>query len=767
MRFFAALLFLSMLLPPAVRAAFDESMLAPIRTAMDTAIRERMIPGGVLLMERGNDSLCEAFGNRMIDPRAEPAKADTVFDAASLTKVLATAPSIMILVQEGRLSLQTPVQTLIPEFTGGGKETVTVYHLLTHTSGTRSGIPRERVWSGYKEGVLAAAGEALQNSPGSVFLYSDINFILLGDIVRRVSGSRIDEFAAARIFRPLGMTDTGYRPSRKKLGRIAPTTREGDTVIHGVVHDPTCRRMDGVAGHAGLFTTAKDVALFCRMMLNSGKSTRGAVILHPATVKLMTKAADLPGGVKRGLGWDIESRYTDMKGAGFGESSYGHTGWTGTAFWIDPDARAFVVLLTNRNHPSEAGSIKTLRFQIGALAAAAMKLNRRTSSVTPRRSLLRCRVKNGVDVLAANDFAQLRGLRVGLVTNHTGRTREGTPTIDVLAAAKDLKLVCLFSPEHGIRGEEDRDGIADSTDAKTGLPVFSLYGKTRRPLAAQMKMVDVLVFDIQDIGCRFYTYIATMLECLKAAAEHGKRFVVLDRVNPINGATVEGPLPEGERTFVACHSIPLRHGMTTGELARLFVAELKLKVDLTLVPVEGWNRAGDFAATGLNWVNPSPNMRSLDAATLYPGVALIEFCNVSVGRGTDTPFLVCGAPWVDAEKLAAALQEENLPGLGIAAAEFIPAASVFKGEHCRGVRFTVKDRAKVESVRTGIALATALQRLHRGTFKLEPISKLLVAPRVQASIAAGKPVSETTALWATPLAEFHRRRAAVLIYPAK
>jgi len=764
MRLLVLLWFTSLLLS-STRAAVDEAAMVPIRSAMQAAITARSIPGGVLWMERGPGPVCEAYGNRMVDPRNEAMTKDTIFDAASLTKVLVTAPSIVLCIQDGRLTLDTPVHKLIPAFTGGGKEAVTVRHLLTHMSGTRSGIPRERVWNGYKGGVAAAAAEPLQTLPGERFRYSDINFILLGEIVRVVSGSRVDQFAAARIFRPLGMTDTGYLPPSGKKARIAPTTREGDTVVLGVVHDPTARRMGGVAGHAGVFTTARDVAVFCRMMLNGGKAPSGKQILTRSSITLMTRANSLPGGVQRGLGWDITSYYSDIKGAAFGPNSYGHTGWTGTAFWIDPDSRAFVILLTNRNHPSESGAVRDLRYLISTLAAHALGVKKRTASVSPRRAALRCRVKNGIDVLADSSFAALKGKRIGLVTNHTGLTREGRSTIDVLAAAPEVKLVCLFSPEHGIRGTEDREGIADSTDKATGLPVFSLYGKTRRPLPVQISGVDALVFDIQDIGCRFYTYISTMLECMKAAGENDCEFIVLDRSNPINGITVDGPLSQGAPTFVACHPIPLRHGMTAGELAKLFAAELKLKLRLTVIPVEGWDRRRDHAATGLTWTNPSPNMRSLDAATLYPGVALIEFCNVSVGRGTETPFLLVGAPWLDGEKLAAALSAETLPGLKITAAEFTPDAATHKGQGCRGVRFKVTDRAKIQSVRTGIALATAIQRLHAKEFKLDPMQKLLLHPKALESIRGGRSVGETMALWAGEEAAFQKRRAAVLLYP--
>jgi len=765
--FLRCLLLPALLLFPLIsRAGIDPAKLPPIREAINAAVKAKQIPGAVLWMESRGTAVCEAFGNRMVDPKVEAMTKEVIFDAASLTKVMATAPSILLLVQDGKLKLDTLVCTLVPEFTGGGKEKVTVQQLLTHTSGTQAGLPRDYPFNGYRGGVEAVAAQLLQSEPGARFRYSDINFILLGEIVRKVSGSSLDEFAAARLYRPLGMTDTGFQPSSRKRSRIAPTEREAGGLVHGVVHDPTCRKMGGVAGHAGLFTTAQDAALFCRMLLNGGKAASGKQILTASTLRLFTQPIDLPGGVRRTLGFDVTSYYSDIKGEGFGPLSFGHTGWTGTAFWVDPQTKAFVVLFANRNHPSESGAVRELRYRVSSLAAAAMGVRKRTAMRdATRRPVLACRVRNGVDVVEAGGLQALSGLRIGLVTNHTGRSRSGKSTIDILAAAPGVKLVSLFSPEHGIRGSEDRDGIADSTDRATGLPIYSLYGKTRRPLPAQLKEVDALVFDIQDIGCRFYTYISTMLECMTAAAEYGKKFIVLDRINPVNGVTVEGPLSQGKESFVACHSIPLRHGMTTGELARLFAAERKLKLSLTVVPVEGWDRARDFKSTGLPWVNPSPNMRSLEAATVYPGVALLEFCNVSVGRGTETPFLLVGAPWIDGTGLAAALETEKLPGLTVAAAAFTPESGVFKGEACKGVRFTVKDRAKVEAVRTGIALATALQRLHGDKFNAAPMEKLLVHPPALDSIRSGRSVAETMALWSGDEAAFRQRRAAVLLYP--
>src|SRR5581483_4665277 len=278
----------------------------------------------------------------------------------------------------------------------------------------------------------------------------------------------------------------------------------------------------------------------------------------------------------------------------------------------------------------------------------------------------------GIDVLQRDSFAPLRGRSVGLITNHTGLNRKGMATADLLRAAPEVRLRALFGPEHGIRGALDTK-ISDSKDKATGLPVYSLYGERTRPTAAQLAGLDTLVFDIQDIGTRFYTYISTLGLCLEAAAEHSLRFVVLDRPNPLGGLDVEGPLADPDQlSFTAYHPIPIRHGLTVGEMARLFQAEKRIGADLHVVPVEGWRRADFWDATNLTWVNPSPNMRSLTGALLYPGIGLLETTNVSVGRGTDTPFEIIGAPWLDGRLLAAELNARDLPGVRFVPVRFTP-----------------------------------------------------------------------------------------------
>ncbi|MEN9675318.1 MAG: hypothetical protein RIS76_1214 [Verrucomicrobiota bacterium] len=772
---------------------------------MDAAIRNAITagktPGAVLWLERGGAVYSRAYGNRAVVPASEAMTLDTVFDAASLTKVVATAPAVLRLVDQGRLELEAPVSRYLPEFTGGGREAITVRQLLTHVSGLPPGLPRAEPWAGEARALALAVAEPVVDPPGSKFRYSDINFILLGLIVERVSGERLDAFCARELFGPLGMTHTGFRPftpsgpldlpaasvDATAVMAIAPTeVLTNGMVLRGVVHDPTARRLGGVAGHAGLFTTAADLARFSRMFLEGG-SLGGVRVLQPATVALMTSVQTPPGLPRRGLGWDVDSPYAGQRGTVFPIGGYGHTGWTGPSLWIDPFSGTLVVLLSNRNHPSEEGNVLPLRREIGTLAAqavrdfdfAAVRTALSPSSNAPPRAVASPTVSpatpavapvvlsealNGIDVLVQNEFVAVRGLKLGLVTNQTGRDRTGRPTIDLLLRAPEVKLVALFSPEHGIRGALDQEKIGDTTDAQTGLPVFSLYGERRAPTPEQLAIVDALVFDIQDIGCRFYTYVSTMGLCLEAAAKAGKRFVVLDRVNPVGGMT-EGPVSSGERSFVAWHELPLRHGMTVGELARLFNAERGFGADLTVIPVRNWTPAQWFDQTKLPWVNPSPNMRTLAAATLYPGVGLLEFCKLSVGRGTPTPFEVLGAPYVEEGPLSEELNRAGLAGVRFEPIRFTPEASVFAGKECHGVRLVLTDRNAFRAADLGITLATVLRRRHGDALQLDKMQRLLVNAEVLSAIRSGQPLDAIRALWLPQLARFEERRQPHLLYP--
>ena len=757
--------------------SFYPQKLSEIDAAIQQTIAEKGCPGGVLWIEHRGVTYHKAYGSRSLVPEVAPMTEDTIFDLASLTKVVACTPAVMLLVERAQLSLDDKVQKYIPEFTSQGKDAITVRQLLLHISGLRGDIETTSDWHGQAAAIDKACQEHLLSPPGTRFHYSDINFFLLGEIVQRVSHQPLQEFVEREIYQPLKMIDTGYLPSAGKLNRIAPTEVVRGKPFRGVVHDPTARHMGGVAGHAGLFTTAADLARYARMLLNQGELD-GSRIFKPETVELMTSVQtpdSLPA--RRGLGWDIDSGYSAPRGKLFPLGSYGHTGWTGTSIWIDPFSQTFVVFLSNRNHPDESGSVGTLRAQLGTLAAEAIpdfnfafvpgalaarpERNEAPSSVASQTPP-QLKTLNGIDVLVKEHFAPLKGLRVGLITNHTGHDRERNSTIDLLRNAPEVQLKALFSPEHGIRGLAD-EHVNDAVDEKTGLPVYSLYGKTLKPTGEQLKDIDALVFDIQDVGCRFYTYTATMAMAMEAAVEHGKKFIVLDRVDPINGTAIDGPVLEGQPTFVAYHAVPLRYGMTMGELARMFKAERHCAADLTIIPVENWHRDAWLDQTGLPWTNPSPNMRNLTEAILYPGVGLLESA-LSVGRGTDTPFEIVGAPYIDDGKLAQQLNESALAGVRFLPVQFTPSSSIFKGQLCRGVYILLTNRDACNVVDIGLQMAKYIHRLHPSEFDLEKISHLLMHPQTLEAIRADKPLTEIRAGWQKDIDAFRKTRAKYLLY---
>jgi uncharacterized protein YbbC (DUF1343 family) len=518
--------------------------------------------------------------------------------------------------------------------------------------------------------------------------------------------------------------------------------------MRGEVHDPRAYLLGGVAGHAGLFSTADDLAVFAQMILNRG-SYAGKRILKAETVRLMTTPRPVPGG-QRALGWDVRTAFSSNRGDGFSESSFGHTGFTGTSIWIDPPSETAVIFLSNRVHPVAKTSINRLRGRVASLVAASI---RKPAGVL-----------NGIDVLERDGFGKLKGRRVGLVTNHTGVDRDGRSTIDLLHQAEGVKLVALFSPEHGIRGAVDRS-VPDGKDDKTGLPVYSLYGKRKRPTKEQLQGIDTLVYDIQDIGCRFYTYLTTLGYILETAAEHKLKVVVLDRPNPIGGLVVEGPVLDKKlESFVGYHSLPIRHGMTLGELARLFNAERKIGADLEVIAVEGWHRADLFDRTSLVWINPSPNMRTLAAALLYPGVGLLETTNVSVGRGTDRPFEVLGAPWLDGRRLAASLAGAHLPGVRFVPTRFTPASSVHAGKECGGVQIFIDDWKQFQSLPVGLTIACHLRKLYPEEWQAKRYGVLLAHPPTLEALQRGDAPEQIVKSWQPELERFRKVRKEYLLY---
>jgi uncharacterized protein YbbC (DUF1343 family) len=569
------------------------------------------------------------------------------------------------------------------------------------------------------------------------------------------------------------MRDTMFNPPESLRPRIAPTEMctpygwpcegPGQVMLRGIVHDPTARRMGGVAGHAGLFSSAADLARYCRMVLGGG-ALGARRVLSPLTVLKMTSPAT-PAGMAsvRALGWDLDSGYSSNRGELFPIGSFGHTGWTGTSLWMDPVTKTYVVLLTNRVHPDGKGDATPLRARVATIVASALRqlpdesvlrVQRWTGadfgaagSVPRRADQADGRTLNGIDVLRADGFKLLRGKKVGLITNHTGRARTGEATIDLIAGIKDVTLVALFSPEHGIRGILD-EKVDSSKDEKTGLPIYSLYGATNRPTDEMLKGIDTLVVDLQDIGARFYTYTTTMGYVMEEAAKRKIAVVVLDRPNPVNGVSIEGPLvDQSELSFVAYHPMPVRHGMTLGELALLFNAERKIGADLTVVEMKYWDRDSWFDETGLTWVNPSPNMRNMVAASLYTGIGAVEASNLSVGRGTDSPFEQFGAPWIDGPRLAAELNRRNLSGVRFYPISFTPASSRFAGQLCHGVFIIVTDRDRLRPVRVGAEVASALYRLFPGAFEVDKVGRLFGADTVK-RIRSGEDPAVIAASWA-------------------
>ncbi|MBN2321986.1 MAG: DUF1343 domain-containing protein [Acidobacteria bacterium] len=374
------------------------------------------------------------------------------------------------------------------------------------------------------------------------------------------------------------------------------------------------------------------------------------------------------------------------------------------------------------------------------------------------------RVLNGIDVLHGHNFKPLAGKRVGLITNHTGLAADGTPTIDLLFRSNVCELVALFSPEHGIRGTLD-DRIDSSVDAITGLPVYSLYGETRKPKPEMLHRIEALVFDIQDIGARFYTYITTMAYCMEAAAEAKIPFFVLDRPNPVGGLQVEGPMLDGDKTsFNGYMPLPVRHGMTVGELARYFNREKAIGATLHVIKMEGWHRAFYYSDTGQLWVNPSPNMRSVSAAILYPGICLLERTNVSVGRGTDRPFEVVGAPWIEPRRFAAALREAKPAGVEFVPMYFTPDAGKPSGEKCGGVSILITHREKVHSVLVGLTLVSVLYRLYPDDFEMDDVVKLLGNAKAMRMLQSGASPAEVLQAGSSEVRKFLTGRKAALIY---
>jgi uncharacterized protein YbbC (DUF1343 family)/CubicO group peptidase (beta-lactamase class C family) len=777
MRHFRRLLLAVAILP--TLAAQDFSGAAAVDDAINQALAQKRMPGAVLIVgHAGKVVYRKAYGNRAEVPNVEPMTLDTIFDVASLTKVIATTSSLMKLFEQGKFQLNDKITKYIPEFQSG-KSDITIRNLFTHFSGLKPDVPLATPWSGYETGIRLACTTGPAGPAGARFVYSDINFILLGELVHRLSGQMLNDYARANVFVPLKMNETMFLPPPDLRPRIAPTERLAgtDRILRGVVHDPTARNMGGVAGHAGLFATADDLARFAQMMLNRGELD-GIPAFNPLTIEKFTEPQSPPDqSILRGLGWDIDSPLSRNRGELFPIGSFGHTGFTGTSIWIDPSTSTYVILLANSVHPTQRPALTPLRSQVATIVAASVGIatqgvtltgyNETFTAAGVHRDVERdVKTQTGLDVLVANRFAPLQGKRVGLITNQTGLDSQGRRNIDLMRQA-GVKLVALFSPEHGFAGVEDREGIRDAVDPATGLKVFSLYGATQRPTPEMLRGLDALIFDIQDVGARCYTYETTMAYAMESAAKAGIEYYVLDRPNPITGTHVEGPLLDASnKSFIGYWTgLPMRHGMTMGELAQLYNGENKIGAKLTVVQMKDWQRGDWLDSTNVPWVNPSPNMRSLKAATLYPGVCLLEYSkNYSVGRGTDSPFEQVGADFIGGRELAAYLNARQIPGVRAYPTSFMPTDSNFKGKLIEGVRFEITNRDLFDATRLGIELAGALQKLYPGKIDFRVNAKLIGNDDAIRRLAAGEDPRAIVDSFTDGIAEFVNLRTKYLLY---
>ena len=1002
---------------PTTNTAYD---FTSVSTLIDAAIAEHKLPGAVVLIGHNEKVVFEkAYGLRKLPGEpgldgkpsaAEPMTLDTIFDMASLTKVIVTTTTTLQLYEQGKLDLDAPVSKYLPEFastTGdpttisagtpnpvtpptavipaegrnlrgsldaakSWKSQITIRQLLTHYSGLPEDVSLKDDW-GLKspdkaEGIRRAMASIPYGLPGVTFKYSDINFITLGLLVEKVSGQQLDDYARAHVFEPLGMMSTRYhpfdktcgpvvrdgaaiQPGPKPVGRIgvvclpptwsplatipstAPTAHDNegtaltnpdyDHLLRGTVHDPTTRRMGGVAGHAGLFSTAEDMSKFCQALLDKLLHNTGSFPLKQSTLQLATSpqapatavatatiftpdGQTTKGVAQRGLGWDINSPYSRPRGEIFPittkehPGSFGHTGFTGTSLWLDPTSNTYVILLANAIHPRGNPPISTLRGAVATAAAKALGLSS-PSSLPPSPALLSFRseaeesafpatpastfppknavilsaanaasgvnksgpsptfstrpdprsspaqapssaphlrdglivtkvgigeadpstsahpstnlqatrlvafqIQNpatgpgtkspaypptltGIDVLEQTHFAALKSLakarpiRIALLTNQSGLDSHGNRTIDILLHADpQIRLVKLFTPEHGLSAKQDTENLKTETDATTQLPVISLYGAKpadRHPKPEDLKDLDAVVIDLQDMGVRFWTYEAVLGYFLEANQCGGPDLFVLDRPDPIGGLAVQGNLSE-TRNYNAYMPLPIRHGLTYGELAQYFEGQMPPACDmdprppgekrLTVIPMQNWHRAEFFSDTHLPFTPPSPNMKTLAATILYPGVGLIDQTNISVGRGTGTPYENIGAPYIDAKELAAYLTARHIPGITFAPTTLAIAETIEKypghGQTIPAIHFTVTDRTALDTPELGIELISALHHLYPTQFQLEKVATLLANPETLAALESGTDPRDIAASWTASLAAFRAAAAPYLMY---
>ncbi|ORT85122.1 serine hydrolase [Burkholderia puraquae] len=770
------------LLPTGARAAPDAALATAQQreaVAIDAAIAAEIADGhlaGAVVVAGDADGVQVrvARGLRVTGEHAEAMTADSVFDLASLTKPVATAVATLQLAERGLLSLDAPAARYWPAFAAHGKGAVTIRQLLAHVSGLPAGVSSSRALRSRAAVFADIVAMALAEPPGTRVRYSDVNYVVLGEIVERVSGQPLDAWCAAHVFVPLGMADTAFRPGAATLARVAPTIVRDGRLLRGRVHDPVAAALGGVAGNAGLFASADDLARFARMLLNGGTLGTTRVLGDASVATLETPATLDAEGDWHTPGWQVGPPLVANRFRLPPAGALQHLGYTGTGLWIDPVTRRFAIVLTSRLYPDETGTAMPLRaLVLGIVSSAAAPIA--SSLIATRVPTMAAAVAQagrlpasrgpvlaGIDVLAASGFAAVSGKRIALLTNRSGFDRFGRRTADLLAQAPGARLVALFAPEHGLGTNVD-ETFGDTTDAATGVAVHSLYGDRRRIAPALLADVDVLVIDLQDAGVRFFTYLATLGYALEAAAAAHRPVLVLDRPNPLGGDAFGGPVADaGAVTFTGYYPMPLQPGMTLGELARLFNERRQIGAALTVVPMANYARAMRFDDTGLGRVPPSPNLRDGTALSLYPETGLIEGAAVSVGRGTATPFGVVGAPWIDARILADDLRAMRLDAT-FSPVRFVPTEGPYRGRLCEGVRIERRPGA-ARPGEIGLALALALHRRYPAQFRIGAIRASVGSHEVADMLEAGRSLDEIERVVAAQEAAFARERAAFLLY---
>lgn len=721
--------------------------------ALVKALEDSHSPGAVAVVgNREGTWFQTALGWRQIEPETLPVEAGTPYDLASLTKTVATTTAVLLLRDDGALGLDDPVHRYVPI---PAFQRFTIRHLLTHTAGLVAGRDFYKQVSSLDELLTRYAALELEAEPGTHWRYSDVGFMILGRVVEMAARDRLDSFCRKRIFAPLAMERTAFNPPPDWASKCAATENcpWRQRLLVGVVHDENAYAVGGVSGHAGLFSTAGDLATFSRALLD-GK------ILKRETVEEMTRAGQVPFQPRQGLGWWLDSWTGDPRTSnsiGFlpVRASFGFSGWTGTSLWMDHESGQYAILLGNTCHPTRATR----------------------DNNTFRRTFYNAVAKNcypgrfashsGLDRLIDEDFSPLRGQRIALLTHRAAVDRFGRHILDVLPFAPDVDLRYIYSPEHGLTSQAEA-GAQVREQPRSSAPVISLYGEQKLPAPEQLADIDYFVVDLQDVGARYYTYPSTLKDCMTACAAAKKPMLILDRPNPVGGEVIEGPLATDSGAAVCWGNVPVRHGMTMGEIARYFQGTVFNATPLQVIvkPLDGWLRGHLFPDCELPWVPPSPNIPTPETALVYVGTCLFEGTNLNEGRGTDLPFQLIGAPWLDAKKVVAALDAEDCAGCRIEAEDYTPRAIAgkaanpqYRDEECQGIRISVESPRDVRAFRTAVALLCAIRKRHEKKLEWKPSFDVLAGGNdLRRRIEEGQSAKEIIAASEDALRSFNAAR---------